>query len=94
MANARRSGIRGRSVLSVSRFLGINIMHITGSVEPIKTTNSNSPQTQINLVFVDAGGDSRSLACRAKQLLKLALRGFRLRCVTATGLDGSEEIAQ
>ncbi len=45
-----------------------------------------TPREEITLVLVDAGGDNRPMACRAKQLLKLALRGFHLKCTEARGL--------
>lgn len=54
---------------------------IRGDVPEGKTARE-----QITIVLVDAGHDPRPMAIRVRQVLKLCLRGFHLKCVEARGL--------
>ena len=44
--------------------------------------------TQYLLLIEDAGGHYLPLIQRAKSILKLMLRGYRMRCVAAITVDG------
>ena len=54
------------------------------------TTNDadNPALSRISITLTDAGGDNRPVVIRLRQLLKLALRGFRLRCTAAVDQTG------
>jgi len=56
-------------------------MNDTDSIPSDKTSRE-----EIEIKLVDAGGDPRPMAIRVRQVLKLCLRGFHLKCTEARGL--------
>lgn len=50
--------------------------------------SDKTSQPQITITLTDAGGDPRPVAIRLRQILKLALRGFKLRCIAAVDATG------
>lgn len=48
----------------------------------------NPAISEVSITLKDAGGDTRPLPIRLRQLLKLALRGFHLRCTAAVDTTG------
>lgn len=52
--------------------------------------HNDTPRGKDTVIRTDASGDSRPLSIRLRKLLKLALSGLQLRCVSIVDSDGRE----